>query len=61
MAVGVYQTGHYQLAAVAEDAGTRIFLRNRGEGPVSAIIPSAIATAPCGITPTGPSRGSVIA
>jgi hypothetical protein len=59
--MSVHQTGHQQLSAIADDAGPGIFGRNAANDPFSLTMPSVIATAPAGITPVGPRRGSVIA
>ena len=62
MAVSVHQPRHQQLRAVADDAGTGIFGSDCGErAPVSLTVPSMITTAPAGITPDAPRRGSVMA
>src|SRR5215471_12260561 len=53
MAVRVHQTGHQQLRAVAEDAAPGYFGAIPAYGPVSATMPSVMATAPAGITPVG--------
>jgi hypothetical protein len=61
MAVRVDQPGEQQLSAVTEDVGTGIFGSDCVERPVSLMMSSMITTAPAGITPDAPRRGSVIA
>jgi hypothetical protein len=61
MAVSVDKPGEQQLSAVTEDVGTGIFGSDCVEGPVSLMMSSMITTAPAGITPDAPRRGSVIA
>jgi hypothetical protein len=61
MAMSVHQTGHQQLLPSPMISAPGYLAAISAKGPVCLTVPSMITTAPAGITPDAPRRGSVIA